>query len=155
MEKKPYYITTAIEIIEKAVDILHDNSEQGGVNAQGERLMAEGYVFKSETDTEVIPNLISYYYTSNNLLQAVSMACKDLKGSFAIEVLCSDNPDKIIVAKKDSALVIGTSKDANYIASDIPAILSYTKEFYLLADNEIAEIYSDKVKFYNFDLENI
>ena len=118
-------------------------------------LMDNGYKFLSDTDTEVIPNLIHYHYNSNNLLEAVSLACKDLKGSFAIEVLCSDNPDKIIVAKKDSPLVIGTSKDANYIASDIPAILSYTKEFYLLADNEIAEIYSDKVKFYNFDLETI
>ena len=118
-------------------------------------LMDNEYKFVSDTDTEVIPNLINYYYTNNNLLEAVSLACKDLKGSFAIEVLCSDNPDKIVVAKKDSPLVIGTSKDANYIASDIPAILSYTKDFYLLEDNEIAEIYSDKIAFYNFNLENI
>ena len=119
-------------------------------------LMDNEYKFVSDTDTEVIPNLISYYYSSsNNLLDAVSLACKDLNGSFAIEVLCSDNPDKIIVAKKDSPLVIGTSKDANYIASDIPAILSYTKDFYLLEDNEIAEIYSDKISFYNIELESI
>ena len=119
-------------------------------------LMDNGYKFISDTDTEVIPNLISYYYnTSNDLLQAISLACKDLLGSYAIEVLCSDYPDRIIVAKKDSPLVIGTSEDANYIASDIPAILSYTKNFYLLEDNEIAEIYSDKVFFYNINLENI
>lgn len=118
-------------------------------------LMDNEYKFLSDTDTEVIPNLISYYYTSNDLLQAISLACKDLKGSFAIEVLCSDFPDRIIVAKKDSPLVIGTSKDANYIASDIPAILSYTKDFYLLKDNEIAEIYSDKINFYNIDLEKV
>ena len=98
-------------------------------------LMDNEYKFLSDTDTEVIPNLISYYYTSNNLLNAISLACKDLKGSFAIEILCSDFPDRIIVAKKDSPLVIGTSKDENYIASDIPAILSYTKDFYLLKDN--------------------
>ena len=118
-------------------------------------LMDNEYKFVSDTDTEVIPNLINYYYTSNNLLEAVSLACKDLKGSFAIEVLCNDFPDKIIVAKKDSPLVIGTTKDANYIASDIPAILSYTKDFYLLVDNENAEIYSDKINFYNFDLEQL
>ena len=118
-------------------------------------LIDNGYKFLSDTDTEVIPNLISYYYSSNNsILDAISLTCKDLKGSFAIEVLCSDNPDKIIVAKKDSPLVIGTSKDANYIASDIPAILSYTKDFYLLEDNEIAEIYSNKIKFYNINLES-
>ena len=118
-------------------------------------LMDNGYKFVSDTDTEVIPNLISYYYTSNDLLKAISLACRDLKGSFAIEILCSDFPDKIIVAKKDSPLVIGTTDDANYIASDIPAILSYTKKFYLLEDYEIAEIYTDKIKFYNFNLENI
>ena len=100
-------------------------------------------------------NLISYYYNSNDLLNAVSMACKDLKGSFAIEVLCSDFPDRIIVAKKDSPLVIGCSKGENYIASDIPAILCYTKDFYLLEDNEIAEIYADKISFYNFNLEKL
>ena len=118
-------------------------------------LMDNGYKFLSETDTEVIPNLINYYYKSNDWLTAVSLTCKDLKGSFAIEVICEDFPDKIIVAKKDSPLVIGTGADGNYIASDIPAILSYTKNFYLLEDNEIAEIYSNKIDFYNFNLENI
>ena len=118
-------------------------------------LMDNGYKFLSETDTEVIPNLINYYYKSNDLLKAVSLACKDLKGSYAIEVLCEDSPDKIIVAKKDSPLVIGIGADGNYIASDIPAILSYTKNFYLLEDNEIAEIYTNKIDFYNFNLENI
>ena len=118
-------------------------------------LMDNEYKFVSDTDTEVIPNLISYYFYSNNLLHAVSLACKDLKGSFAIEVLCSDFPNSIIVAKKDSPLVIGTAKDSNYIASDIPAILSYTKDFYILEDNEIAEIYSDKINFYNLNLDTI
>ena len=118
-------------------------------------LMDNGYKFVSDTDTEVIPNLIKYYYKSNDLLKAVSLTCKDLKGSFAIEVLCEDHPDKIIVAKKDSPLVIGSAEDGNYIASDIPAILSYTKNFYLLEDNEMVEIYKDKLIFYNFDLKEI
>ena len=115
-------------------------------------LMDNGYKFVSDTDTEVIPNLINYYNKSNNLLTAVSLACKDLKGSYAIEVLSLNNPDKVIVAKKDSPLVIGLSDDGNYIASDIPAIISYTKKFYILNDNEIAEIYSNKINFYNLDL---
>lgn len=118
-------------------------------------LMDNGYKFLSETDTEVIPNLISYYYKSNDLLHAVALACNDLKGSFAIEVLCMDFPDRIIVSKKDSPLVIGTSTSGNYIASDIPAILSYSKDFYILNDNEIADIYSDRLNFYNSNLENI
>ncbi len=118
-------------------------------------LMDNGYRFLSDTDTEVIPNLINYYYKSNDLLTAVSLACKDLIGSYAIEVLCEDSTDKIIVAKKDSPLVIGTSENGNYIASDIPAILAYTKNFYLLEDNEIVEIFKDKLNFYNFDLNKI
>ena len=113
-------------------------------------LMDNGYKFISETDTEVIPNLISYYYTSgNDFLKSVSLACNDLEGSYAIEVLCEDFPDRIIVAKKDSPLVIGTSKDSNYIASDIPAVLSYTKDFYLLEDGDIVEIYANKLNFYD------
>lgn len=118
-------------------------------------LIDNGYKFVSDTDTEVIPNLINYYYKSNDLLDAISLTCKDLKGSFAIEVLCADIPNKIFVAKKDSPLVIGISENANYIASDIPAILSYTKDFYLLKDNEIAEVYSDKINFYNFNLDKL
>ena len=118
-------------------------------------LMDNGYKFISDTDTEVIPNLISYYYKNNEFLTAVSLACKDLTGSYAIEVLCNDFPNKIIVAKKDSPLVIGNAKDGNYIASDIPAILSYTKNFYLLEDEEIVEIYKDKLTFYNYDLKEV
>ena len=118
-------------------------------------LMDNGYKFISETDTEVIPNLINYYYKSNDLLTAVSLTCKDLTGSFAIEVICEDHPDKIIVAKKDSPLVIGVGEDGNYVASDIPAVLSYTKNFYLLEDNEMVELYKDKLTFYNFDLKEI
>ena len=119
-------------------------------------LMDNGYLFISETDTEVIPNLISYYYDQEyDLLKAVSLACKDLEGSYAIEVLSEYNPDSLIVAKKDSPLVIGTSADSNYIASDIPAVLSYTKDFYLLEDNEIVEIYPDRLNFYDINLNTI
>ena len=118
-------------------------------------LMDNGYKFLSDTDTEVIPNLISYYYKSNDLLHSVSLACKDLKGSYAIEVLCKEYPNKLIIAKKDSPLVIGNTADSKYIASDIPAILNYTKDFYLLKDNEIVEVYANKLNFYNINLEPI
>ena len=121
----------------------------------------DGYTFKSDTDTEVIPNLIHKYYLQNKnnnencFLTAVSKALKDLKGSYAIEVLCKDYPNKMIVARKDSPLVIGTGNNENYLASDIPAILSYTKNFYLLDDGEIVEVYKDKINFYNIDLEKV
>ena len=124
-------------------------------------LIKNGYNFLSETDTEVIPNLIHYYYlkdTSNNeskFLKAVNNACRDLKGSYAIEVISKLYPDKMIVTRKDSPLVIGKGINENYISSDIPAILSFTKDFYLLDDNELVEIYKDKIIFYNSNLEKI
>ena len=121
-----------------------------------EFLKGEGYYFLSETDTEVIPNLISYYYNKErDVLKAVKNACRDLKGSYAIEVISKHNKDKMIVTRKDSPLVIGKGNGENYIASDIPAILSYTKDFYILDDNEIVELSRDGVKFYDNYLKEI
>ena len=85
------------------------------------------YTFYSETDTEIIPNLIHYYYSKeNDFLKAVNLACKDLKGSFALEILCKNEPDTLIVTRKDSPLVIGTSSCETFVSSDIPALISFT-----------------------------
>lgn len=125
-----------------------------------EFLINKGYTFYSETDTEIIPNLIHYYYYNNiedddKFLRAVKSACDDLKGSYSIEVLSKLHPDKLIVIRKDSPLVIGTSESENFVTSDIPAVLSYTRKFYLLNDNEYAVIYKDKVEFYDNSLSKI
>lgn len=125
-----------------------------------EFLINKGYTFYSKTDTEIIPNLIHYYYYNNiedddKFLRAVKSACDDLKGSYSIEVLSKLHPDKLIVIRKDSPLVIGTSESENFVASDIPAVLSYTRKFYLLNDNEYAVIYKDKVEFYDNSLSKI
>lgn len=123
-------------------------------------LLDNGYHFLSETDTEIIPNLIHYYYTKNNenadkFLKAVYSACKDLKGSYAIEVLCKEEPNYMIVARKDSPLVIGVGEQENYVCSDIPAVLSYTKNFYLLNDGDFAKLSKDDVSFYDSNLSPI
>ena len=127
-----------------------------------EFLISKGYEFLSQTDTEVIPNLIHYYYTNgpvsilgNNqekFLGAVKSAIYDLKGSYAIEVISPICPNQVIVVRKDSPLVIGKGNGENFIASDIPAILKYTKDFYTLDDNEFALISSDNIKFYDNSL---
>ena len=120
-----------------------------------------GYTFYSQTDTEVIPNLIHYYYSKDNnndelkFLRAVRNACKELKGSFAIEVICKDYPDNMIVVRKDSPLVIGKGENENYISSDIPAILSFTRSFYLLNDLEFVILSRNDAKFYDMDLKPI
>ena len=125
-----------------------------------EFLINKGYNFLSETDTEVIPNLISYYHskledTDDKFLKAVRLAINDLKGSYAIEVISSLYPDNMIVAKKDSPLVIGTGNEEFYIASDIPAILCHTNYIYLLEDNDISLISRNNIKFYNNELIEI
>ena len=124
-------------------------------------LTDNGYKFYSETDTEIVPNLIHYYYskdTSNDdmkILRAVKNACKDLKGSFALEIISKYDKDHMIVLRKDSPLVIGKGDGENYISSDIPAILSFTREFYLLNDLEFAILSREDIKFYNTDLQPI
>ena len=124
-------------------------------------LTDKGYTFYSQTDTEVIPNLIHYYFTKDTkdddlkFLRAVRNACLDLKGSFALEVISSLYPDNMIVVRQDSPLVIGTCEDEKYLSSDIPAILSYTKDFYLLNDLEFVVLTKDSAKFYDKNLNEI
>ena len=124
-------------------------------------LTNKGYSFYSETDTEVIPNLIDYFYNQDKIdddkkvLRAVTTACSKLDGSFALEIISSFWPDKMIVVRKDSPLVIGRTPTENYISSDIPAILSYTKDFYLLDDYEYVVLSKNSAEFYDQDLNKI
>ena len=119
-------------------------------------LETTGYTFISQTDTEIIPNLIHYFYIQNNdLLKSVYLACKKFEGSYAICVINKLEPNKIIVAKKDSPLVIGKGNNENYICSDIPAILEYTKDFYFLNDFEFAEVFDNQITFYDNNLNKI
>ena len=145
-----------------------DNSKQFAVVHNGiienyselrEFLQSNNYTFYSQTDTEVIPNLIHYHYgkdtndDENRVLRAVHSACQDLKGSYALEIISSLLPEKMIVVRKDSPLVIGKTATENYISSDIPAILSYTKDFYLLNDHEYVVLSRTNAEFYNSELK--
>lgn len=119
-------------------------------------LEENNYTFFSDTDTEVIPNLINFYYKKEkDFLTAVKVACDDLKGSFALEILCKFYPDNMIVVRQDSPLVIGKGLDENYISSDIPAILSFTKDFYFLNDREFAVLSRNNIVFYDNNLNKI
>lgn len=108
-------------------------------------LIEKGYSFYSETDTEVIPKLIDYFY-KGDLLKAVEKTTKLLQGSYALGAICKSEPDKIVAVRKDSPLIVGLGKNEWFIASDIPAILSYTREIYLLEDNEFVTINKNGVK---------
>lgn len=123
-----------------------------------EFLIDKGYNFLSQTDTEVIPNLIHYHFNNDipisedKFLSAVKATINDLIGSYALEIISTLYPDRVIVVRKDSPLVIGKSNKENYISSDIPAILPYTKDFYFLDDNEFAVIYTDHIDFFDMNL---
>lgn len=119
-----------------------------------EKLQGLGYVFYSDTDTEVIPNLVDHYY-SGNLLDAVKKAAADLKGSYALGVIALNEPDKIVATRKDSPLVVGIGDEEYFIASDVPAVLNYTKSFVYLNDGEFAELCKDGLQFYNQNGEQI
>lgn len=113
-------------------------------------LAEKGYDFISETDTEVIPKLIDYYY-DGDLLKAVIKAAKKLDGSYAIGVVCQKEPDKIVAVRKDSPLIVGLTDEGNFIASDIPAILSETRDVYLLNDGEFVTLKKDSVSICDID----
>ena len=144
----------------KTFSVVHNGIIEN-YNELKKSLEEKGYTFYSQTDTEVIPNLIHYYFNidKNNddlkFLRAVRNACLDLKGSFAIEVISKLYPDNMIVVRQDSPLVIGTCEDEKYLSSDIPAILSYTRDFYLLNDLEFVLLTKDSAKFYDKNLNEI
>lgn len=108
------------------------------------RLQAEGHRFCSETDTEVIPHLLERYY-DGDLLAALRRALGDLEGSYALAVVCAHEPGCIAVARHHSPLIVGLGEGQSWVASDIPALLPYTRETYLLDDGEVALLRADSV----------
>jgi glucosamine--fructose-6-phosphate aminotransferase (isomerizing) len=114
-----------------------------------EWLLEQGHVFQSETDTEVLPHLLEHYYTGN-LERAMQQVLAKVEGSFACAACTPQEPHKLVVARQDSPLILGLGKGENFIASDIPAILNYTRDTYILNDGEMAVITKDKVKVTDF-----
>ena len=108
-------------------------------------LISKGYEFISETDTEVVAHLLDSLY-EGDLLEAVKKMLKIIKGAYALGMMSISEPDRIIAARKESPLIVGLGKGENFIASDIPAILKYTRDIYLIENNEIVEIKKDSVK---------
>ena len=109
-----------------------------------EELIAKGYHFKSETDTEVVAHLLADMY-DGDFVGTVRRMLARVDGAYALEIICSDEPDKIICTKKENPLVIGLGKGENFVASDIPAIINYTRDTYILNDGELAIVTRDGV----------
>ena len=122
-----------------------------------QKLKNHNYTFYSQTDTEVLTNLIDYYYKKYKLgpIDAINRTMVRVRGSYAIAVMFKDYPDDIWVARKDSPMIIGLNKDGTYLASDVPAILKYTKNVYYIDNLELACLKKDKVTFYNLNGDEI
>lgn len=116
------------------------------------RLTEKGYTFKSETDTEVIAHLLDYYYKGNPL-EAIAKIMHRIEGSYALGILFDAHPGEIYAVRKESPLIVGTSKEGNFIASDVPAILKYTRDVYFIENGEIVKLTEDGLGFFNVDGE--
>lgn len=115
-------------------------------------LTERGYHFVSETDTEVLAHLLDYYYKGNPL-EAVTKVLHRVEGSYALGILFADCPDQIFAARKDSPLIVGQSEDGCFIASDVPAILKYTRKVYYVDNQEVVRLRADHMHFYSVDEE--
>jgi glucosamine--fructose-6-phosphate aminotransferase (isomerizing) len=113
-------------------------------------LISQGYSFLSDTDTEVVAHLVEHYYDQcDDLVTAVMETVDQLEGSYALGVICSDFPDTLVAARKDSPLIVGIGKGENFIASDIPAILEHTRDVYILEDKDVAVLTRDNIMIYD------
>lgn len=119
-----------------------------------EKMISKGYNFLSETDTEVIAHMLDYYYNGNPL-QAIEKVMHRVQGSYAFGILFKDFPDKMFAVRKDSPLIVGASEEGSFIASDVPAILKYTREVFFIENREICELSREGISFYNEDLEPV
>lgn len=119
-----------------------------------EKLISKGYQFCSQTDTEVIAQLLDYYYKGDPK-EAIFKVLHRVTGSYAFGILFQDHPGKVYAVRKDSPLIVGVSEHGNYIASDVPAILKYTRKVYYIDNLELAELSMHEVHFYNQDEEEI
>lgn len=118
------------------------------------KMADKGYQFVSETDTEVLAHLLDYYYKGNPL-EAVTKVLHRVEGSYALGIMFADHPDEIYAARKDSPLIVGQNEGGCFIASDVPAILKYTRNVYYLDNQEVAVLRKDGLRFFSVDEEEL
>ena len=137
--------------MDRTIAVVHNGIIENYLELRAE-LEAEGVKFLSQTDTEIAAHMVSKYY-EGNLLDAVYKATTRFRGAYALGVVCADNANELVAVRKDSPLVVGLGEDENMIASDIPAILKYTRNVYFLENGEFVHILGDKVTVLNENKE--
>lgn len=121
------------------------------------KLINRGYHFISETDTEVVAHLLDYYYkkTNGDIIDTITKVMHRVEGSYALGIIFAEHPDKVYALRKDSPLIVGKSPEGNLIASDVPAVLKYTRNVYYIENEEIACLSEDDIEFFNSDGEPV
>ena len=133
--------------MDKTIAVVHNGIIENYMELK-EELKEDGVEFRSETDTEVIAHLVDKYY-EGNLLDAVYKTVARLRGAYALGVICKDNEDELVAVRKDSPLIAGVGEGENFIASDIPALLKYTRKVYFLENGEVVHIKGNELKIYD------
>ena len=138
---------------EETIVVVHNGIIENYIQLR-DKLISRGYKFVSETDTEVLAHLLDYYYKGNPL-EAVTKVLHRVEGSYALGIVFADCPDQIFAARKDSPLIVGQNEDGCFIASDVPAILKYTRKVYYVDNYEVVRLRADHMHFYTVDEEEI
>jgi len=138
---------------EKEIVVVHNGIIENYKELK-EYLQKKGYEFQSETDTEVLAHLLKHYYRGNPL-EAVAKMTRRIRGSYALGILFRDQPGKLFAVRKDSPLIIGRAEHGSFIASDVPAILKYTREVCYISDMEIVELSDGQTRFFDMDQEEL
>lgn len=138
---------------EESIAVVHNGIIENYLKLK-KMLMERGYKFVSETDTEVVAHLLDYYYKGDPM-EAITRVMHRVEGSYALGIIFREHPGKLFAVRKDSPLIAGTAKTGNLIASDVPAILKYTREVFFIQNEEIVCMEEDKLAFYNIDGEPI
>ena len=136
---------------DKSIVVVHNGIIENYLKLR-KKLEKHGYEFVSETDTEVIAHLLDYYYHGNPL-QAITKVMHRMEGSYALGIIFKEHPEELYAVRKDSPLIVGETKDGNIIASDVPAVLKYTRDVIFIENEEIARMTEDSMEFFNVDEE--
>ena len=132
----------------ETISIVHNGIIENYASIK-ECLLEQGYKFQSQTDSEVIVHMLDYYY-QGDMMYALKKCVQYLQGSFALCVVCTDYPDCVFVAKKESPMIVGKTDTAAFCASDIPAVLDYTKDICALEDDQMAVLKQGSIELYDF-----
>ena len=143
----------------KTIAVVHNGIIENYVKLK-KKLTDKGYQFLSETDTEVVAHLLDYYYKKNEekpdrIIETITKVMHRVEGSYALGIIFQDQPDRVYALRKDSPLIVGKGAHGNLIASDVPAVLKYTRDVYFIDNEEIACLTKEEISFFNSDGESI